>query len=160
MGCGKKHKEKDYGYPKARNCVCDAIKHIHVMQEEAEDKCASSCYSNLLSPDTTMGDTVPFILFCKKDCGKLFKTFGNIGGLVGPEGCFKTVFFRVENVKNDCCATLSLLRPLDKRGNQLDDLDNPCDRNLRCLEKTDICIEVDLDCFCAIQCLSPELVIG
>jgi len=26
------------------------------------------------------------------------------------------------------------------------------------LEKTNFCIEVDLECFCAIECLNPQLI--
>ncbi|WP_133579038.1 CotY/CotZ family spore coat protein [Aureibacillus halotolerans] len=153
MGCGKKMES-----PSHKQCVVDAVRSIHDMQEAVEDNCSSSCFCNLLSPKATLGDTVPFILLGKGDFNAL-KSFGNIGGLVGPDRCFSTIFFRVEKVKGHC-ATLSLLRPLKKNGEQIDDLHSPCDRHLCALEKTDVCIEVDLECFCAIQCLSPQLVIG
>ncbi|MGM7719622.1 CotY/CotZ family spore coat protein [Metabacillus sp. Hm71] len=145
MGCKGKDREN--------HCVCDAVEQILAEQEAVEEiACPTSCFSNLLSPAANPGrDTIPFILFDKK--GDLFKAFGNVGEL-NNGSCFKTVFFRVEAVK-DCCATLSLLRPVNGSG-QTECCIDPCD--LVALEKSEFCIEVDLDCFCAIQCLSPDLV--
>jgi spore coat protein Y/spore coat protein Z len=128
-----------------KNCVCDAVENILDQQEAVNDKCSTSCYSNLLNPVKSLGDTIPFILFNEK--GSLFKAFGNVGG-----DCFETAFFRVENIKN-CCATLRLLLPLDCHGHLAHDV---CD--VKKLVKTKNCVEVDLTCFCAIQCLSPRLV--
>ncbi|MCV9888797.1 CotY/CotZ family spore coat protein [Metabacillus halosaccharovorans] len=149
MGC-KDKKDRD------NNCVCEAVEQILAEQEAVEEiSCPTSCYSNLLGPVSgPQRDTIPFILYGKK--GELFKAFGNVGGFNGDMTCFQTIFFRVEAVE-DCCATLSLLRPVDVDGNTLS-VCNPCDEDFFGLEKTDFCIEVDLDCFCAIQCLSPELV--
>ncbi|MFC0271910.1 CotY/CotZ family spore coat protein [Metabacillus herbersteinensis] len=149
MGCKKHHDQ---------SCVCDAVEHILAEQEAIEESCTTSCYSNLLNPITSPGHaTIPFILYTKK--GELFKAFGNVGGLFNDD-CFSTVFFRVENLK-DCCATLSLLRPYDEEGETLS-VSCPCDDNgengFFGLEKSDFCIEIDLNCFCAIQCLSPALV--
>ncbi|QOR67611.1 spore coat protein [Cytobacillus suaedae] len=146
MGCGKKDRFD--------SCVCDAVEQILDAQEAVVDECPTSCFSNLLSPTNVLGDTIPFILLDKK--GDVFKAFGNVGGFTDDQLCFKTIFFRVENLK-DCCATLSLLRPVDSQGDTIN-VTNPCDNDLFGLEKSDFCIEVDLDCFCAIQCLSPELV--
>ncbi len=131
------------------NCVCDAIQNIKDLQDAVEDQCPTSCFSDLLSPANFVGDTIPFLLYTKK--GDLFKAFGNIGELRGGD-CFKTPFFRVEGI-DDCCATLSLLRPV---GVDFCDKDDICD--VERLVKTDFCIEVDLGCFCAIQCLDPRLV--
>jgi spore coat protein Y len=148
MGCKGKDREN--------NCVCEAIEQILDAQEAVEEiTCPTSCFSNLLNPVVNPSrDTIPFILFDKK--GDLFKSFGNVGGFNGDMICFKTIFFRVEAV-DKCCATLSLLRPVDDEGNTIS-VCEPCDPDLFGLEKSDFCIEVDLDCFCAIQCLSPDLV--
>ncbi|WP_299092539.1 CotY/CotZ family spore coat protein [uncultured Metabacillus sp.] len=148
MGC--KGKDRD------NNCVCEAVEQILAEQEAVEEiSCPTSCFSNLLSPAANPGrDTIPFILYDKK--GDLFKAFGNVGGFLGDMACFKTIFFRVEHVK-DCCATLSLLRPFDVNGDT-ESVCDPCDGDFFGLAKSDFCIEVDLDCFCAIQCLSPDLV--
>ncbi|MRX71923.1 spore coat protein [Bacillus lacus] len=149
MSCGKHHKS-DFD-----SCVCDAVEKILAEQEAVEESCPTSCFSNLLSPTTIPGrDTIPFLLFDKK--GKLFSAFGNVGGFADDAACFETIFFRVEALKY-CCATLSLLRPVNVSGHTLSVCD-PCQSDFFGLEKTDFCIEVDLDCFCAIQCLSPDLV--
>ncbi len=148
MSCGKNHGHSE-------NCVCDAVEQILAEQEAVEDNCPTSCFSNLLSPNTVSGrDTIPFLLFDKK--GGLFSSFGNVGGFNDDTRCFESIFFRVENLK-DCCATLSILRPVDADGDTVSVV-HPCDPDFFGLEKTDFCIEVDLTCFCAIQCLSPELV--
>ncbi|MBD8067499.1 CotY/CotZ family spore coat protein [Bacillus sp. PS06] len=133
------------------NCVCDAVQNIADIQDAVEDRCPTSCFENLLSPVEFVGDTVPFMLY--NQCNDLFKAFGNVGQLDDGD-CFETVFFRVETIRNGCCATLSLLRPTN--GVDFDCKDDVCD--VTGLEKTDYCIEVDLSCFCAIQCLSPQLV--
>ncbi|MBE4909411.1 spore coat protein [Bacillus luteolus] len=133
------------------NCVCEAVLNIKDLQDAVDDDCPTSCFSNLLAPTQFVGDTIPFLLYTKK--GDLFKAFGNVGELL-PGDCFKTPFFRVEDVRKDCCATLSLLRPVDGRGSCKDDV---CD--VERLVRTDFCIEVDLRCFCAIQCLDPRLVV-
>ncbi|MFC4320618.1 CotY/CotZ family spore coat protein [Litchfieldia salsa] len=133
------------------NCVCDAVQNIADLQDAVEDCCPTSCYENLLSPVANLGDTIPFMLTNK--CGDLFKAFGNVGQLEAGD-CFETVFFRVETIRNDCCATLSLLQPTEAI--DCDCKEKVCD--VTGLEKTDYCIEVDLTCFCAIQCLSPRLV--
>lgn len=148
MGCKDK---KDHD----NNCVCEAVEQILAEQEAVEEiTCPTSCFSNLLNPVAGTKDTIPFILTNKE--GELFTAFGNVGGLTGDMTCFKTIFFRAESVE-DCCATLSLLRPVDVDGNTISVLD-PCDEDFFGLEKSDFCVEVDLDCFCAIQCLSPDLV--
>ncbi|MGP3610285.1 CotY/CotZ family spore coat protein [Anoxybacteroides rupiense] len=147
MGHDKHH--KDY------NCVCRAVEEIFDAQEAIEEQCPTSCFSNLLNPAISPGrDTVPFILYTKK--GDPFTIFGNVGGFTGDMACFKTIFFRVENIK-DCCATLSLLRPVDGDGETISVCD-PCDPDFFGLEKTNYCIEVDLQNFTAIQCLPPDLV--
>ncbi|AZB42395.1 spore coat protein [Bacillus sp. FJAT-42376] len=140
-------RQKDFG------CVCDAVENINDLQNAVEEQCSTSCFSNLLSPANTLGDTIPFILYTKK--GTPFKAYGNVGGLTAGD-CFNTIFFRVENI-NGCCATLRLLIAFGEDTEVLDFHENsPCD--VFRLEKTDFCIEVDLNCFCSIQCLSPRLI--
>ncbi|NGP46157.1 spore coat protein [Bacillaceae bacterium SIJ1] len=139
------------------NCVVDAVYHIHEMQEAVEDECNTSCFSNLLSNTQSRGDTIPFILFCRSDCNDLFSAFGNVGRLFDGS-CFQSVFFRVNSIKGSC-ATLQLLRPFDgRRPISVDSKKDVCD--VTRLVKTDYCVEVDLDCFCAIQCLDPDLLRG
>ncbi|SDI27321.1 CotY/CotZ family spore coat protein [Alteribacillus bidgolensis] len=150
MGC-RKH-DSDAG-----SCVCDAVVAIKEAQDAVDDRsdCRNSCFNNLLSPTGNNNglDTVPFVLQNKKG-NYFFAT-----GALGRDDCFQTVFFRVEKVdEKNCCATLSLLRP----DNDLEFTDCCVDPESLCdideLERTRFCIEVDLDCFCAIQCLDPNLV--
>ncbi|MGD6818945.1 CotY/CotZ family spore coat protein [Metabacillus sp. 84] len=140
-------RSKDFG------CVCDAVENISDLQNAVEEQCSTSCYSNLLSPVNTLGDTIPFILYTKM--GTPFTAFGNVGGLTAGD-CFNTIFFRVEHVEK-CCATLRLLIAFDAKAHVLDfHKDSPCD--VFRLEKTDSCIEVDLNCFCSIWCQNPRLI--
>lgn len=138
------------------NCVCDAVEQIIKEQDAVEETtaCSTRRFGNLLSPTVSGKDTIPFLLYDKK--GGLFSTFGNVGGFSDDMQCFESIFFRAESLK-DCCATLSILRPVDINGDTLS-VCHPCDPDFFGLEKTDFCIEVDLTCFCAIQCLSPDLV--
>ncbi len=141
------------GYDKDINCVSMAAQAILESQHAAMKRNPNSSYQELLNPVMIAGrDTIPILLYTKT--GTLFSAFGNVGNFDDME-CFQTVFFRVERLK-DCSATLSLLMPDDE---QLCE-DNICDPFIVTeLEKTDSTIEVDLSSFCAIQCLSPELVV-
>jgi len=92
-------------------------------------------------------DTIPFIITNGK-CP--FETFGvtRLGEF------FTTQVFRLDEIDSShCCATLSLLMPVDMDGCPVE----LCD-DVFSLLKTDICIIVDLTCFCTIQPLSPKLV--
>jgi spore coat protein Y len=92
-------------------------------------------------------DTIPFILTNGR-CP--FEAFG-----IMPNGqLFTTKVFRLEKVdSDDCCATLSLLVPLDFDGFQVEAYDE-----VYTYLRTDECINVDLSCFCTIQPLSPRMV--
>ncbi|MCM3568693.1 CotY/CotZ family spore coat protein [Neobacillus mesonae] len=92
-------------------------------------------------------DTIPFILSNQK-CR--FEAFG----INGKGKCFVTPVFRLEKLDTKhCCATLSLLEPVDMDGCPID----LCEE-VYSLLKTDNCLIIDLSCFCAIQPLSPKLV--
>lgn len=138
------------------DCVCDVVRAIAEAQEDVDNQnCAVSCHrsiKNLISGEqSTNFDTVPFILFTKK--GEPFK---GVGAEIVTNGgasfsCVESFIFRVNKVK-DCCATLELLvfdgcTTGDKPCKQIDG-ESPED-----LERTGICITVDLNCFCAISCL-------
>ena len=73
MSCGKHHGRHD------ENCVCDAVDKILAEQEAVEDKCPTSCYSNLLSPTVSGKDTIPFLLLIKRaDCSLLSETLEDL----------------------------------------------------------------------------------
>ena len=92
-------------------------------------------------------DTIPFIL-SNETCQ--FEAWGwNEAGYF-----FTTNVFRLEVLdEENCCATLSLLEPVDLDGYPVD----LCDQ-VFALRKTSNCIIVDLSCFCSLQPLSPKLV--
>ncbi|SDI54004.1 CotY/CotZ family spore coat protein [Natribacillus halophilus] len=154
MSCGC----KDYA---SGHCVCDAVLSIKEAQDAVDkkfDDCVNSCFTNLLGPKRPgkVQDTIPFMLKDKKS-----NLFWATGGLTADyNDVFETVFFRVENVdEKTCCATLSLLRPIkDIKFTHNCCVDPTSLSDVYCLEKTHFCIEVDLNCFCAIQCLDPDLV--
>ncbi|MBB6448500.1 hypothetical protein HNR44_000449 [Geomicrobium halophilum] len=155
MSCGRKEFESG-------NCVCDAVLSIQEAQDAVDDRkrgnCDNSCFTNLLNPRKPgrVQDTIPFILKDKKA-----NMFWATGGLTADyPDVFETVFFRVESIdENSCCATLSLLRPTDEILFTHNCCVDPTSLSNVCsLEKTHFCIEVDLNCFCAIQCLDPGLV--
>lgn len=92
-------------------------------------------------------DTIPFILSTGK-CQ--FEAWGwtNNGDF------FITNVFRLEAIDvRRCCATITLLEPVDIDGYPVD----MCD-NIFSLRTTTNCIIVDLSCFTSLQPLSPRLV--
>lgn len=93
-------------------------------------------------------DTIPLIISNQK-CP--LEAFGRtVNGKF-----FVTSVFRLEKLDTKhCCATLSLLEPVDMDGCPIEFL---CDE-IYSLNKTDQCIIVDLSCFCKIEPLSPKLV--
>jgi spore coat protein Y len=92
-------------------------------------------------------DTIPFIL-SNETCQ--LEAWGWT-----DDGCFFTTnVFRLEALdERKCCATLSLLEPVDMDGCPVDICDD-----VFSLRKTSNCIIVDLTCFCSLQPLSPKLV--
>ncbi|ARK20869.1 CotY/CotZ family spore coat protein [Sporosarcina ureae] len=89
-------------------------------------------------------DTIPFTLH---DCA-LQKPFS------AHYQCIKTPYFRLEKIDIDtCCATLTLLEPVDMEGNPVEDCEE-----LYSLKKTKSCIIVNINCFCTITPLPPKLV--
>lgn len=92
-------------------------------------------------------DTIPFMISNRK-CR--FEAFGR-----NEKGqFFITPVFRLEKLDiNHCCATLSLLEPVDMDGCPVEFCDE-----IYSLIKTKNCIIVDLSCFCIIEPLSPKLV--
>jgi spore coat protein Y len=92
-------------------------------------------------------DTIPFILSTGK-CQ--FEAWG----WTNNADFFTTNVFRLEAIdEKRCCATLSLLEPVDMDGYQVD----MCD-NIFSLRTTTNYIIVDLSCFTSLQPLSPRLV--
>lgn len=144
------------------NCVCQVVKAIKDIQDQAvEDECepcTSSCFVEPLGDLGVRGrkhaDTRVFTLTNKN--GELFKAM--FRGKMGK--CF-SIFFRVEEIFDNCCATLRVLVPLERDGKTVVDLFKDCgtlDHHEVCKVHdwgaTNSCITVDLHCFCAVQCIA------
>lgn len=126
------------------NNICIAMKRLQKEQKMISERDMEFQFIRM----TPTPDTIPFMLFGNNSC-KPFSAF-----CVDEYGCFKTHFFRLEKLKEEkCCATLSLLEAVDMDG--LPTLS--CDE-IYSLLKTTCCITVDLNCFCVISPLSPDLV--
>lgn len=89
-------------------------------------------------------DTIPFLLFTHK-LNKPLKAYHK--GMA-------TQYFRLEKIDEEiCCAELTLLIAVDMDGDPVD-----VDDDFFALRKTNSCIIVNLNCFCVINPLSPDLV--
>lgn len=118
-------------------------------QQDLLGGCPNSCYSNLLSKLLKV-DTIPLLLYTEDG---LFHLSGSEDKNFRKCEHFCTPFFRIEHVdiKKNCC-TISLLRPLSLSGVLVEEI---CD--VERLERTNICVKIDLSCFCAVQCLDINL---
>ncbi|MCA1062077.1 CotY/CotZ family spore coat protein [Rossellomorea sp. AcN35-11] len=158
MGCGN-YKKDDIAGARDRGCVCLAVRAIKDIQDAADQDCfdcKNDCFleplGSLVSPVGDAPNTRVFKLYNKK--GDLFK--------VHPKHyCWKTPYFRVKNVFDDCCATLQVLKKVHVTGEDVDSEDElmGLNRNFMYVLTGD-CITVDLDCFCAIQCVDDVRVEG
>ncbi len=157
MGCGKK--DDVFG---TSSCVCEVVRAIKDIQDSAEDncECETNCFSeplgSLVSPTKrSKADTRVFVL--KTADGSPFHAFFR-----GDDCACVSIFFRVEEVFDNCCAVLRVLAPvtnthsgretLDITGPKGIDLGKICE--LDGFRRTSDCITVDLKCFCAVQCIA------
>ncbi|MFD1038231.1 CotY/CotZ family spore coat protein [Virgibacillus byunsanensis] len=178
MGCSSKNVAGASGgktKSKNENCVCDVVRDIIDAQDQVTNNdncCSTSCersIDQLLSP-TTNGNgngatTIPFILYCKGDClpfiasGVFQDELGRSGNTFF--GCFETPIFRAKKFvdEDECCVKLELLVAVTEGGAFVEEGDRVCDffpgNSRRDFLATGICLTVDLDCFCAIQCIDP-----
>ncbi|WP_042356455.1 CotY/CotZ family spore coat protein [Bacillus rubiinfantis] len=164
MGCGKSRHDIDNG-----NCVCQVVRAIKDLQEAvAAEECqpCTSCFNeplgSLVSPTTTV-DTRVFVLKTKD--GSPFHAFF----FENNNPYCVSIYFRVEEVFDNCCATLRVLAPgrTDSQGHFIPvnllststksdscciNLGAVCD--VTAFQATNDCVTVDLSCFCAIQCIA------
>jgi spore coat protein Y len=142
------------------NLYCCELKAKGVMKKMNEKHCICKDMQQLLEEQEKLSfegfrficeklgfDTIPIIL-SNGECQ--FEAWG----WTKRGDFFTTSVFRLETLdERNCCATLSLLEPVDIDGFPVD----LCD-DLFALRRTDNCIIVDLTCFCTLQPLSPKLV--
>lgn len=163
MGCGRGNESSNHA--SNRGCVCEVVRSILEIQNAAvQDECTScttSCFleplGGIVSPARPSADTRVFMLLTKSGC-PFFSTFSSSN--TGCDVC-TSVYFRVEHVFDSCCATLRVLIPLDECGDPVQLLhDHGCEIDMRRVcdvakfAASDSCITVDLDCFCAVQCVA------
>ncbi|BAQ10297.1 spore coat protein y [Bacillus sp. OxB-1] len=181
MGCGK---TEDVGGVRGHdNCICEVVRAIKRVQDLRDDRdcddCASDCFTSplgsIVSPARQRANTRVFTLsnnkgdlfkaLFKREHRKHWRTGGQSEGHTGAEtaghhyhnNCI-SVFFRVQNIFDNCCATLQVLEPLDRNRMPVDitkhgkiDLEEIC--RVENFAPTGSCITVDLKCFCGIQCV-------
>lgn len=185
MGCGRNENVSEDR--RHDNCICEVVRAIRRIQDLREDfdcdDCTTDCFLNplgTLSPNRRRANTRVFTL--STDDGDLFKAFfkrrrrerdrdrdrdrdresssshhNERERECENENCF-SVFFRVQNVFDNCCATLEVLEPRDERGRRVNlfkngklDFEEFC--RVERFERTNSCITVDLKCFCGVQCV-------
>lgn len=143
------------------NCVCQVVKAIKDIQDQAEEECEQCTTNCFMEPLGELGvrgrmhaDTRVFTLTNKN--GDLFKALYK-----GHAGKCVSVFFRVEEIFDNCCATLRVLIPLKKDRQTVVDILTPgghINYHELCEVKhwgaSNSCITVDLHCFCAVQCIA------
>jgi len=182
MGCGK----KDDDFRGNNSCVCEVVRAIKDIQDNAEEvcECPSNCFLEPLgaiSPSTVRRhnrpDTRVFVL--KTADGTPFHAFitanANNHGQGKNNSCV-SIFFRVEDVFDNCCAVLRVLEPVKFSGNSQNQQDNQMQNQMQnakpvslvkdcCIDlnavcdvdffrSTNDCVTVDLKCFCAVQCIA------
>lgn len=166
MGCGKDNLESSSlgGVSRNMGCVCEVVKTILKIQNEAVrndcDSCGTSCFLEPLGglPNRARNADTRVIMLLDK-LGKPFKAVY----FDKHEGDFEfTPFFRVEDMFGDCCATLRCIMPVADDGDELnhvvdlttDNLNNDVFNHIRKYKKTETCLTVDLNNFTAIQCIA------
>ncbi|WP_066368598.1 CotY/CotZ family spore coat protein [Neobacillus fumarioli] len=162
MGCGK-HND----YNSGGNCVCEVVRAIKEIQEAAVSptECAecTSCFNeplgSLVSP--TRRDPVDTRVFVLKNAdGTPFHAFFS-----NEMNACVSIFFRVEEVFDNCCATLRVLVPGRREGGTFTPVNLVSSGDRCCVDLTRVCqverfrasndcVTVDLSCFCAVQCIA------
>ncbi|AIK37401.1 spore coat protein [Bacillus pseudomycoides] len=148
------------------NCVCDVVKFIDELQDCASSACPTGCDAPFLGANqgAKFANTRPFLLYTTE--GELFSSvffLENDPTTPNDDICARSPIFRVESV-DDCCAVLRILVPptLTRETSQTPE-DIVCaflKQTIPQLISTNLSITVDLNCFCAIQCLRDVNVPG
>lgn len=159
MGCCRNDDDRDFR--RHDNCICEVLRAIKRIQDVREDfdcnDCNNDCFLapiGSVRPTQNRPNTRVFMLLDKN--GDPFKAFFK-RRLGGTEICGFSIFFRVQKVFDNCCATLEVLAPFDGTSlvdlfpNNVLDMDAVCDVNR--FVQTRTCVTVDLKCFCGVQCV-------
>jgi spore coat protein Z len=161
MGCGNNNDDFRSG-----NCVCEVVRAIKDIQDNAvEEECTecSSCFTEplgtLVSPARREPvDTRVFVL-STEDGAPFHAFFSN------EHNACVSIYFRVEDVFDNCCATLRVLVPGRREGGHFVPVNLVSSGDKCCIDLSKVCqverfrasndcITVDLKCFCAVQCIA------
>ncbi|MEH6890296.1 CotY/CotZ family spore coat protein [Bacillus sp. JJ864] len=135
------------------NCVCDVVNFINELQDCATSTCPTGCDVPFLGAHqgSRLANTRPFILFNSQ--GTAFSGYIPATDLEGHSS-----ILRVESV-DVCYAVLRVLEVPNVPPGQ-----NPISYFLNTptatLQATNSVVTVDLNCFCAVQCLRDTHVAG
>ncbi|OZI13034.1 spore coat protein CotZ [Bacillaceae bacterium SAS-127] len=149
-----------------RGCVCEVVRAINDLQNEniGDDcldckDCLVEPLGDLAGPRRRNADTRVFTLTTKEG-NPFFAFFGPIhdGNHHHCDDVCVSIFFRVEEVFDNCCARLRVLVPLDDERDPVNITDDCCVDlkkvcKVRDFRATRSCVTVDLNCFCAVQCI-------
>ncbi|OLN23852.1 hypothetical protein BTO30_02615 [Domibacillus antri] len=168
MGCKKHHDDFDSDDRRrfSESCVCEVVRAIRDIQDAKEDdecKDCKDCFAEPLGdldgPRRRNADTRVFTLTTKE--GKPFFAFFDPEEHDDDDHCEKgcvSIFFRVEDVFDSCCARLRVLKPLDDDRDPVNlandggiSLNKVC--KVKNFKKTRSCVTVDLEDFIAVQCI-------
>ncbi|MBO1626032.1 CotY/CotZ family spore coat protein [Bacillus arachidis] len=146
------------------NCVCDVVKFIDELQDCASSACPTGCDVPFLGANqgAKFANTRPFLLYTTE--GELFSSVffqENNPGISSDDICASSPIYRVASV-DDCCAVLQILVPPGLT-ESLGPEQIVCaflKQTIPQLISTNLSITVDLNCFCAIQCLRDVNVPG
>ncbi|WP_203362009.1 CotY/CotZ family spore coat protein [Bacillus sp. REN10] len=164
MGCHNNNNNNNVGSANT-GCVCEVVRAINDLQNESVNEDCLDCkdcfvepLGNLAGPVRRNADTRVFTLTTREG-NPFFAFFGPIHDSQHPchDVCV-SIFFRVEEVFDNCCARLRVLVPLDDERDPVDITDDCCiDLRKVCkvenFRATRSCVTVDLNCFCAVQCI-------
>ena len=188
MGCGKR--DDVGGVRDHEGCICEVVRAIKRVQDIRDDfdcdDCKNDCFTTplgaLVSPSRNRANTRVFMLLTddgdpvkamfKRDRRNRDRDRDRDRGSNSLQshdkhnhddaGCF-SVFFRVQNIFDNCCASLQVLEPRDAWGKKVNlfkhgklDFDEIC--KVERFEATGSCITVDLKCFCGIQCIKDVFI--
>ncbi|WHY87785.1 CotY/CotZ family spore coat protein [Neobacillus novalis] len=163
MGCGNDNNDFHSG-----NCVCEVVRAIKDIQDNAvEEECreCSSCFTeplgSLASPEKERVDTRVFVL--STEDGSPFHAFFTHEH--HAHNACVSIFFRVEDVFDNCCATLRVLVPGQRKDGHFIPVNLVSGGDKCCIDLSKVCqvdrfrashdcITVDLKCFCAVQCIA------
>lgn len=133
---------------KERNCICDILNVILVLQENAcPDNCLDSCDRPMLGggPNCLICNTRPVMLYtcCGNGTAWSMPTSKDVIACGDTNPCSNV--FRVEKVEGNC-ATFRVLT------------DNPDTTSLNPYIATNSFFTIDCSCLCVIRCLSDTYV--